>query len=81
MTKDNTSNSALEELLVQIHCETAEAMLDDLKDPDKRTPQLYGQILKLLKDNGIDMLYIKSQGQKSAVCELMAAVEEQMELQ
>ena len=80
MSNDNDEGkSALEGLLVQIHSEVAETMLADLRDPDKRTPQLYGQIIKFLKDNGIDMLYCEKGKNKSAFSELIGAVKEQME--
>jgi hypothetical protein len=75
---DNTK-SALEELLVSIHTEVAETMLEDLRDPDKRSPQLYGQIIKFLKDNGIDLLYCNKDKGKSAFGALMEEVQEQME--
>lgn len=48
--------SDLVELLKEIHSALAEQLLADLQNPEKRTPQLYSQIIKFLKDNGIDAL-------------------------
>lgn len=73
------TKSVLEELLVAIHSEVANNMLADLRDPDKRTPQLYGQIIKFLKDNGIDILYCEKGKNKSAFSELISEVKSQME--
>lgn len=39
----------MEELLQQLDHESAKLMLRDLKDDDKRTPQLYNAIAKLLE--------------------------------
>lgn len=46
----------LVELLSELHSELASQLLDDLQNADKRSPQLYAQIIKFLKDNGIDAL-------------------------
>ena len=73
--------TALEQLLIGIHTEVAQMMLDDLRNPEKRSPQLYGQIIKFLKDNGIDVLYVSRDNNKSAFSELMNAVQEEMEMQ
>lgn len=43
-------------LLQEIHSALAEQLLADLRNESKRTPQLYSQIIKFLKDNGIDAL-------------------------
>lgn len=48
--------SDLVELLKEIHSALAEQLLADLQNAEKRTPQLYSQIIKFLKDNGIDAL-------------------------
>ena len=42
-------SKAMEELLQQLDCESARLMLQDLKDPAKRTPQLYNAIAKMLE--------------------------------
>lgn len=41
-------SQTLEELLQALDTESARLMLEDLKDPQKRTPQLYNAIGKLL---------------------------------
>lgn len=40
---------AMEHMLQMLDHESARLMLVDLKDPDKRTPQLYNSIAKLLE--------------------------------
>lgn len=47
--------TVLEQILSQIHNELATQMLADLRDPDKRGPQLYNVIIRFLKDNGIEI--------------------------
>lgn len=42
-------SKAMEELLQALDTESARLMLKDLKDEDKRTPQLYNAIAKLLE--------------------------------
>lgn len=79
MGDNENTKSALEALLIDIHTEVAETMLDDLRNPEKRTPQLYAQIIKFLKDNGIDLLYCNKDKGKSAFGRLMEDVQEQME--
>lgn len=39
----------MEELLQALDSESARLMLQDLKDPERRTPQLYNAIAKLLE--------------------------------
>lgn len=43
------TENLLERLLEALDTETAKQMLADLKDPDRRTPQLYNAIGKLLE--------------------------------
>ena len=43
------SSDVLQQLLEAIDTEKARYMLSDLRDPDKRTPQLYNAIEKLLE--------------------------------
>lgn len=74
-----SGKSVLEALLVEIHSEVAQNMLSDLRDPDKRTPQLYGQIIKFLKDNNIDILFCEKGKNKSAFSDLIGEVKAQME--
>lgn len=42
-------SKAMEELLQALDTESARLMLRDLKDEDKRTPQLYNAIAKMLE--------------------------------
>lgn len=42
-------SKAMEELLQALDTESARLMLKDLKDEEKRTPQLYNAIAKLLE--------------------------------
>ncbi|AZC49482.1 hypothetical protein C4K35_1889 [Pseudomonas chlororaphis subsp. piscium] len=49
-------NERLIELLKELHSDLAEQLLADLHSEEKRGPQLYNQIIKFLKDNGIDAL-------------------------
>lgn len=42
-------SKSIEELLQQLDSESARLMLKDLRDDEKRTPQLYNAIAKLLE--------------------------------
>lgn len=42
-------SKSIEEMLQALDMESAKLMLEDLKDPDRRTPQLYNAIAKLLE--------------------------------
>ena len=44
----------LENILGHIHKAMLDDMLEDLKTPEKRTPQLYNAVIKELERNGID---------------------------
>ena len=44
----------LESILGHIHKAMLDDMLEDLKNPEKRTPQLYNAVIKELERNGID---------------------------
>lgn len=44
----------LENILGHIHKAMLDDMLEDLKNPEKRTPQLYNAVIKELERNGID---------------------------
>lgn len=46
--------AAKESSLGELHERLAQLFLEDLMDPEKRTPALYAQIIKFLKDNGIE---------------------------
>lgn len=45
----SNTKSVLEQLLEAIDTEKAQFMLADLRDPEKRTPQLYNAVEKLLE--------------------------------
>ena len=44
----------LEELLGNLQSELLNNMLEDLSNPEKRSPQLYNAIIKELERNGIN---------------------------
>ena len=44
----------LANILGHIHKAMLDDMLEDLKNPEKRTPQLYNAVIKELERNGID---------------------------
>ena len=64
-----------EEMLEGIHTLMLSSMLEDLKDPDKRTPSLYSAIIKELQRNNIDIVP-KAGGTDSALAQLLAGVQE-----
>ncbi|HDG1674830.1 TPA: hypothetical protein PFE07_004318 [Kluyvera cryocrescens] len=47
----NFDHSAFEDMLLSIKSETANLLLADLMDEEKRTPQLYNAIIKFLEMN------------------------------
>lgn len=49
-----TKNTASEEALGELHRAVAESLSEDLKDPERRTPQLLSAAIKFLKDNNIE---------------------------
>lgn len=51
-----TTRNKTEALLEDIHCILLKDLLEDLKNPDKRTPQLYNAVIKELERNGIDCI-------------------------
>lgn len=63
-----------EELLSEIHDYLLKDMLEDLKNPDKRTPQLYNAIIKELERNGIDCLPKAGEDQQNALQSLLEGV-------
>ena len=67
--------SLLEQLLGQLHLEMAQTMLTDLRDPDKRSPQLYNAICKFLKDNGIEIEPESLEAKESAAKEKSSAAQ------
>lgn len=63
-----------EELLSEIHDHLLKDMLEDLKNPDKRTPQLYNAIIKELERNGIDCIPKAGEDQQNALQSLLEGV-------
>lgn len=51
-----TTRDKTEALLEDIHNILLKDLLEDLKNPDKRTPQLYNAVIKELERNGIDCI-------------------------
>ena len=49
-----TERKELEDILGHIHKTMLNDMLEDLRNPEKRTPQLYNAVIKELERNGID---------------------------
>ena len=68
-----------EELLSQIHDYLLQDMLEDLKDPSKRTPQLYNAIIKELERNGIDCVPKAGEEQQNALYSLLNGVKSHYE--
>ncbi|ADX87490.1 DNA packaging protein A [Vibrio phage JSF24] len=62
----------LEKLLQALDSESARLMLEDLKDPEKRTPQLYNAIGKLLDRHKFNIS--KVQPDESILGELASAL-------
>lgn len=65
-----------EEMLSQIHEHLLKDMLEDLKDPSKRSPQLYNAIIKELERNGIDCVPKAGEGASNALYDLLNGVKE-----
>lgn len=68
------STKALEELLQQLDHESARLMLQDLKNDEKRTPQLYNAISKLLERHKFNIS--KVQPDEGVLGELASALPE-----
>lgn len=66
--------SKKEELLSEIHDYLLKDMLEDLKNPDKRSPQLYNAIIKELGRNGIDCIPKAGEDQQNALQSLLEGV-------
>jgi hypothetical protein len=69
----------LESLLGNIHEEMLQNMLNDLRNPDKRSPQLYNAIIKELERNGIDCVPKAVEGEENALSKLLKATRENFE--
>ncbi len=65
-------SKAFELLLQEIDSERARLMLQDLKDPEKRTPQLYNAIAKMLEQHKFSIS--KVQPEVSVLGELASAL-------
>lgn len=70
---------ALEELLGDIQETLLDNMLKDLKNPDKRSPQLYNAIIKELERNGINCVPKAGDGDENALTRLLRATKEKFE--
>lgn len=68
------TDNTLERLLEALDTQTARNMLDDLKDPDRRTPQLYNAIGKLLERHKFTIAKLKPD--ESLLGDLAAALDE-----
>lgn len=69
----------LESLLGNIHEEMLQNMLNDLRNPDKRSPQLYNAIIKELERNGIDCVPKAGEDEENALSKLLKATKENFE--
>ena len=69
----------LESLLGNIHEEMLQNMLNDLRNPDKRSPQLYNAIIKELERNGINCVPKAGDGDENALTRLLKATKEKFE--
>ena len=69
----------LESLLGNIHEEMLQNMLNDLRNPDKRSPQLYNAIIKELERNGIDCVPKAGDCEENALSKLLKATKENFE--
>lgn len=52
--------SELDDTLREIHALQLKAMMEDLKNPEKRTPALFQAVRAMLADNGLNMDYLKA---------------------
>ena len=69
----------LEELLGKLHNELLNNMLEDLNNPEKRSPQLYNAIIKELERNGINCVPKAGDGDENALTRLLKATKEKFE--
>lgn len=72
------SRNAVEELLSVIHNQLLDDLLEDLKDPDKRCPQLYNAVIKELERNGIDCIPKAGEGAGDTLSKIMDSVREDL---
>ena len=69
----------LEELLGNLQNELLNNMLEDLNNPEKRSPQLYNAIIKELERNGINCVPNAGDGDENALTRLLKATKEKFE--
>lgn len=79
MKKKETSVDR-EELLGLIQDTMLENLLEDLKNPEKRTPQLYSAIIKELQRNGINCMPKAGEDGDNALASLLKATKDSFEL-
>lgn len=70
---------SLEAMLGDIQEEMLLNMLEDLRDPEKRSPQLYNAVIKELERNGINCVPKAGEGQENALTKLLKATKERFE--
>ena len=68
-----------EELLALIQDSMLKSMLEDLKTPEKCTPQLYNAIIKELQRNGINCIPKAGEDSQNALGELLKATKDDFE--
>lgn len=71
---NETGISIFEELLQRLDCESAKFMLEDLRNPEKRNPQLYNSIIRLLDRH--KMVLTKVEADEGVLGELASALPE-----
>lgn len=75
-TKPQKSYKELEDILGVIQEKLYEVMLNDLDNPDKRSPQLYNAVIKELERNGIDCIPKAGEDADNALSSLLNKVKE-----
>lgn len=68
----------LEDVLGDIHKVMLDDMLEDLKNPDKRTPQLYNAVIKELERNGIDCVPKAGDEAGDTLSKILASVQDNL---
>lgn len=68
----------LEGVLGDIHKVMLDDMLEDLKNPDKRTPQLYNAVIKELERNGIDCVPKAGDEAGDTLSKILASVQDNL---
>lgn len=73
------NNKQKEQLMGIIQERMLENMLEDLNNPEKRTPQLYNAIIKELQRNGIDCIPKAGEESENALQRLLVSVRDDLE--